>query len=244
MLVAGSTASTDYPVTVGAYDTTQGGNYDVIVSKLDSNLGSLLSSTFIGGSDWDSVKGLAIDSSDNVFVAGHTFSSDYPVTEGAFDTTRNDSSYCDVIVSKLDNDLSGDIILPVPDIKANGSDGPVTVTHHDTLSITIALSPGSFDGKDADWWILVETPYGWYHYNFETGRWEYGIAVSDQGSLYEIDSVDIPVVPFHHPGEYIYYFRVDTDMNGELDEDVLYEDSVVVNVITNGKCMGKCRGHN
>jgi len=108
VFVAGHTISSDYPTTEGAFDTTyseQGNNnYDVIVSKLDNNLGTLLSSTFIGGGSHDSAKALATDSSGNVFVAGHTISSDYPTTEGAFDTTYNSGG--DVFVSKLDGSLS------------------------------------------------------------------------------------------------------------------------------------------
>ncbi len=231
VLVAGSTRSPDYPVTEGAYDTTPN---DAFISKLDSDLSSLLASTLIGGSNIDSPYALAIDLSGNVFVAGWTRSTDYPVTEGAYDTTCGDcrtyGDYGDVFISKLDSNLSGDIIVPVPDIKANDSDGPITITHHDTLSITISLSPGSYDGEDADWWILMETPSGWYHYNFDTERWKRGIGVSYQGPLYEIDSEELWVRPSKRKGEYRYYFKVDTDMNGEMDEDQLYEDSVVVEV--------------
>ncbi len=54
----------------------------------------------------DCARALAIDSSGNVFIAGYTWSTDYPVTEGVYDTTHNGSH--DVFISKLDNCLSRD----------------------------------------------------------------------------------------------------------------------------------------
>ena len=112
VFVAGTTDSTDYPTTEGAYDTTYNGGYwDIFVSKVDSNLSSLLSSTFIGGSDYDNASALAIDFLGNVFVAGNTESSDYPTTESAFDITHNGGR--DLFVSKLDGDLS---VAEIPNI--------------------------------------------------------------------------------------------------------------------------------
>src|SRR4030042_592257 len=108
--VTGGSSSSDYPVTVGAYDTTwAGGSSDVFVSKLDSSLSSLLASTFLGGYDGESGFSLAIDSSGHVYVTGGSSSSDYPVTVGAYDTTWNGGpsdpfvSKSDVFVSKLDS---------------------------------------------------------------------------------------------------------------------------------------------
>ena len=46
-----------------------------------------------------------------------------------------------------------------PDIKANDSDGPITVTPTDPVSIDISLNPGKYVGFKADWWIAVKTPF-------------------------------------------------------------------------------------
>ncbi len=50
---------------------------------------------------------------------------------------------------------------PSPDIRANGSDGPVTITGGEVLSITITLDAVGRIQDDADWWPLASTPMGW-----------------------------------------------------------------------------------
>ena len=97
--VTGLTQSADYPTTAGAFDTTHNGNEDVFVTKLNAAGSGLIYSTFIGGSNSDYGRGIAIDSSGNAFLTGYTYSSNYPTTVGAFDTSFNNGD--DVFVTKL-----------------------------------------------------------------------------------------------------------------------------------------------
>jgi len=90
--VAGATASTDFPVTPGAFQTTYGGFGDGFITKINPNAtgaASLLYSTYLGGNANDQVFGLALDALGNVYVTGHAQSLDFPSTPDAVQTTNH-----------------------------------------------------------------------------------------------------------------------------------------------------------
>jgi hypothetical protein len=97
--VTGYTESTDYDVTPGAFQTTNGGSRDVFVTKLNATGTALVYSTYIGGSGGDEGNAIAVDGSGNAYVTGRTTSPDYDVTPGAFQTTNGGGE--DVFVTKL-----------------------------------------------------------------------------------------------------------------------------------------------
>ena len=98
-------ASSGFPTTPGAYDTVMDGGKDTFISRLDSNLTTLVASTFLGGGSNDWGQHMILDGNGNVYVTGYTFSTDFPTTPNAFDTSYN-GGYGDVFVSKLDSNLT------------------------------------------------------------------------------------------------------------------------------------------
>lgn len=83
VFVTGETQSADFPVS--GWDATHNGNVDAFVAKLSSNGRRLDYSTLLGGSQNEVGRAIAVDTSNNVTVAGETSSFDFPTTASAFD---------------------------------------------------------------------------------------------------------------------------------------------------------------
>lgn len=81
--VAGNTNSTDFP-TVNPFQPklktgpSASHTLDGFIAKLDAGGSALVYSTYFGGSDLDGISGIAVDRSGDAYVAGSTFSSDFP----------------------------------------------------------------------------------------------------------------------------------------------------------------------
>lgn len=103
--IAGVTGSLDFPTTAEAYDNEfNGGTSDIFLTKLNNDLSQLLASTYIGGSQDDDISNnLFLSKDGHVYAAGHTFSDDFPVTPGAFKSTKEDWGVGFIV--KLDRDL-------------------------------------------------------------------------------------------------------------------------------------------
>ena len=108
--VVGTTASADYPVTPGAFQSTIGGNNsegDAFVTKLNATGTALVYSTYLGGSARDFAWDIAVDADGNAYVTGDTSSSDFPTTSGAFQAAHAAGTEVDGFVVKLDSAGSG-----------------------------------------------------------------------------------------------------------------------------------------
>ena len=80
-LVAGQTTSPDFPVTAGAFQQHLRGTRNTFLVKLSPS-GSVLASTYFGGSGSDTSSSIAVDSAGNINFAGFTSSLDLPTTRG------------------------------------------------------------------------------------------------------------------------------------------------------------------
>jgi len=105
--VTGSTVSTDFPTTAGAFKTTVPGGEHAFVTKLNASGSALVYSTYLGGDNQEQGYGIAVDSLGQAYVTGSTRSVDFPTTAGALQTTLGYSG--NAFVTKLDT--SGSALL-------------------------------------------------------------------------------------------------------------------------------------
>ena len=145
--VAGWTTSADFPVK-NAFQPGKGSPKDGFVAKIASDGSQLLYATLLGGGLDDAVNAIAVDAAGNAYVAGETYSNDFPVASG-FQMTKAgrlllNSSLGNAFVAKLSPSgstlvygsfLGGEVctslcepLFPVPQFRADVAYG-VAVDH-------------------------------------------------------------------------------------------------------------------
>lgn len=104
----GNVSGLGFPADTGAYQTTYKGGTstsgsgfpcDMAIIKYNSTGTTKIYGTYIGGSDNDQPHSMIVDANGDLIIAGRTYSSDYPVTSGAYDQTYNGGA--DLVITKL-----------------------------------------------------------------------------------------------------------------------------------------------
>lgn len=95
--VVGHTTSTDFPL-VNAFQSALRGPSDLWMAKLDSS-GSLIYSTYYGGSSFENGSAIAVSASGEAYVAGSTGSFDLPSVTGF--QTENRGGFSDGFVMRI-----------------------------------------------------------------------------------------------------------------------------------------------
>lgn len=96
-------ATAGYPVTPGAFQTTEHdpGDYRGFITKLNATGTGLIYSTYLSGSYWDVASSIAVDANGDAYVTGYSLSEDFPVTKGAFQTYNKGAGRGNAFVTEL-----------------------------------------------------------------------------------------------------------------------------------------------
>jgi hypothetical protein len=141
--VTGYAGAVNFPTTPGAAQTTKAGGFsDAFVTKLDPTGSVLLYSTYLGGSDLDYARGIAVDGAGNAYVAGHTASTNFPTTLGAFQTA-NGGGGLDGFLAKLDP--SGSTLVFSTYLGGSNADSSLDIALDGAGSTYVTGSTGSID---------------------------------------------------------------------------------------------------
>ena len=123
IIVGGTTTGNNFPLVGANHSEYYGVELEAFITKFTSN-GEILFSTRYGGNDLDLVSSLAVDTDNNIYVVGCTFSVDFPVTPNYY---REQRIWWDAFFTKFtangslillnscmgggDSDLASDMLL-------------------------------------------------------------------------------------------------------------------------------------
>lgn len=219
--VTGVTESTSFPTSANAFQRSLR-TYsnltpsDAFVTKLNAAGSALVYSTYLGGSmkdpyvsTDDQPTAIAVDSAGNAYVTGETSSTDYPITNGAFQTVFAGGDV-DGFVTKLNATGSGLVYSTY--LGGSGGDGASGLAVDAAGNVSIAGSTSSTDfptagvssrtnngGEDAFATKLnaASSALAFSTYLGGAGNDDgFGLAVDAAGNMYlagSTDSLDLPV---------------------------------------------------
>ncbi len=170
LVVAASTASSNFPTSTGAYQTTFGGSVsfwggDGVVFSVNPTCTALGFSTYLGGSDLDRAVGLWQMASGDYAVTGETQSTNFPTTAGVMTPASPTAMTGDAFVSILNG--TGTALLHSTYLGTTGSDGGFRIQAGPGDSLWVMgtcdgslfpVSPGAYSNPGSNIFIAKLTP--------------------------------------------------------------------------------------
>ena len=148
----------------------------------------------------------------------------WPTDPDVWEAARKQLS--DIIESSADKEKN-----PIPDIKANGSDNPVSIDQDTPLIISISMDAGDHTGESAIWWIVESSPDGvFYSYDLLKESFVEGFFPTYQEGLFKLGSIPLINLSNLSVGTHNYYFGISIDAGESLVAGELFYDSVMVDV--------------
>ncbi|MHC4272947.1 MAG: SBBP repeat-containing protein [Planctomycetota bacterium] len=168
--LVGSTQSTDFPTVDPIQAEPIGNPYaysDAFVTKLSADGSTILYSTYLGGAKDDRAVAIALDESDNMYLAGDTDSANFPTVNPIQSAYAGDQ---DIFVAKLSADgsaidystfLGGEDWDRVARLALDDTDHAYVAGS--TRSIAFPTTPGAFQEEFVGSILGCEVPFGADH---------------------------------------------------------------------------------
>jgi uncharacterized repeat protein (TIGR01451 family) len=180
--ITGTTLSTNFPTTPGAYQTNYAGDGDVFVTKLNPTGTALAYSTYFGGTSDDDGWGVAVDGAGNAYITGSTYSTNFPTTTGAYQNSNAGSN--DAFVAKFST-----VNLANVTVSKTGN-GPLNVG--DTGTFTVSLHNNGPDAAHNVAVTDVDVPAGWI-VTPSVGSWDSNTNTWNVGTLIDGASATLTI---------------------------------------------------
>ena len=220
--VTGGTNSKDFPVTSAAFQPRFGGTGgsslppfsrpagDGFVAKLGPS-GTLVYSSYLGGTGMDQGYGIAVDPSGAAFVVGATSSPDFPVTPGVVQAARH--GYPDIFVARI-NPAGSSLLYSTYlggsrenyglalGLDSSGNTYVTGLTSSDDFPVTSGAFQNRRTGGATGFVAKLNNTGGALAYSTYLGgnnnTYAYALAVDGSGSAYvtgATNSTDFPITP-------------------------------------------------
>ncbi len=211
MYITGFTVSPEFPTTLSAVSTTYLGGEDAFILKMDPSTGSLIYSSFLGGSGLDIATKLYLEPTGHVAITGYTFSTDLPITPNAYQPINRGNG--DAFILDLDLTKTG-LSAVLYSTYFGGSDTDVSYDiRRDanglfyiagyTLSADLPVSSGALntasDGGGLDGFVAVIDPtHSLVYSSYITSpgyQSAYGVDYDSSGNVYVVGLASSNVFP-------------------------------------------------
>ncbi|OGH80280.1 MAG: hypothetical protein A3C10_03875 [Candidatus Magasanikbacteria bacterium RIFCSPHIGHO2_02_FULL_48_18] len=169
--ITGYTVSTNFPTSTGVYGQSNSGGDEVFVAKLNSSLGTLLGSSYLGGSSNERADAICIYNK-NMYVGGYTRGADFPAV--SYDPIHNGSD--DIFLSKLNSNSTPTAILGFP-----------SQTTFSTVTVTTTITDADADITS----LTIEhstNGTSWTSSTISDVVADYGASIPGTGSITGIDT--------------------------------------------------------
>jgi len=199
--VSGNTRDRNFPATEGSYQTEIKGEADAFVAKFSPE-GELVFASLVGGAKREHHTGITVDDAGYIFLIGGTQSADFPVTEGAYDTSFNGEGEWagDVFLTKM-TPAGDDIVFSTfigGEVEETAGSGSVKIDSRGNIVIGGATCSPDFPATNGvidqeytkqDCFVAKLSPDGarlLFSTSLSNGKMEMvtGLAVDDEDNIY------------------------------------------------------------